>query len=538
MGTVWRKLAPIHGRTGQMVPWLIAGAILIYFVWVALLGVQTLGLEYDEALLQHGAVHILNSRSEPTFAHDWGSWLRFAGRYWPLTVLPYAGAVKSYLVLVPFALFGPKLIVIRVISALLGAFGLFGIARLLRMQVSAAVAAAVALTLAMQPAYLLHTLYDNSLFGFWMASLGMISLALQAYIVRRTMLAAVCLGFTFGIGIWTRVNFVWFLASGLLAAVIAFRRRPLVPWRHLAAMTVSGLIAAMPMVVYQYRSRLGVLRFMATQRSELDSASLLRSRLRTLAETLIVNDENRAIWGESTVPYLLSYILALILLLALLQCLLVNDRDDAQLTAWKRASALSFLFLALFLCTSRLPVRGHHLIALVPIGAVVVVLALKSLAARWRFGKLLATVVALIYFASALSWDVIAVKGVRTTGGVKAWSDAIGPLADHLQSQYSGREIKILDWGLQNNLYVLSNGRIQSREFFWGATAEKTGFNRSWADEIATGGVFLTNSVGNQSFPAATQGLLAALNASQRPYQRVNFYERSGAPYAEIIEVR
>ena len=118
------------------------------------------------------------------------------------------------------------------------------------------------------------------------------------------------------------------------------------------------------------------------------------------------------------------------------------------------------------------------------------------------------------------------------------WSDAIYSVRDYLVSNHTGKEIKILDWGLQNNLYVLSNAGINSREIFWGSTQQRTGAGTPWSDLIAGGGVFLTNSSGNIHFPDSTQGFVAALLASGRPFNRVVFDQKRGQAYAELYELQ
>src|SRR5437762_1125561 len=119
-------IAPLDERS----PWSSAGiaAAGVYLLWAVILGLGSVGLQYDEALQHHGAVQMLNARGEPSFAHEPGSWVQFAGRYWPLMIVPYVGAVMDYLLLGPFAIFGPSTEVARAVNAFLAAFGIWGIA--------------------------------------------------------------------------------------------------------------------------------------------------------------------------------------------------------------------------------------------------------------------------------------------------------------------------------------------------------------------------------------------------------------------------
>jgi hypothetical protein len=187
--------------------------------------------------------------------------------------------------------------------------------------------------------------------------------------------------------------------------------------------------------------------------------------------------------------------------------------------------------------TSRLNIAEHHLVMLVPIAVVVVVLAFQELIHRWRGAGVAALSIGLIYLASALYCDVSAARGLRRTGGSNAWSDAIYSVNERLASDYAGREIKILDWGLCNNLYVLSNGKINASELFWGATGEVSGQGTRWSDIVARGGVYLTNSPGNLQFPAATEGFLRALAASGQQFNLIEFRQKWGGAYAQIIEI-
>jgi hypothetical protein len=187
--------------------------------------------------------------------------------------------------------------------------------------------------------------------------------------------------------------------------------------------------------------------------------------------------------------------------------------------------------------TSGMYVKPHHFVAVVPITAVVVVTAFQLLISRWPKTWMLAALVIAIYFGSAAYWDQFAARAFRATGGIGSWSDAIFSVNDYLQTNLRGREVNILDWGLKNNLYVLSRGNLNAPEMFVGASESGTSTGIPWKDVISRGGLFLTNSKGNVHFPAATNGFLSALAAAGSASHRVEYRQKTGAPYAEIIEV-
>jgi hypothetical protein len=518
--------------------WAGLGAVVLYFITSWLWGAHRIGLHYDEAICAHGAVHMLHSVDPPPFAHDRGSWIRFAGRRGPLVILPYAGAIKDYVLLVPFGLFGPGAALSRLINTLLGALGIWGITVLLRREINAGAAAAVGFILALNPTYISHTVYDYGVVVVWMAILGFLAIAISYYKKRRTTWAAFLIGLMMGVGVWNRVNFIWFLGSALAAAIVSFRKRLLIPARHLAALACGGLIGVAPMLLFQILSGLAILGFINGNQSSVTLGSLLIERLQSLSVVLLIDSEMRGMWNGPPVPLWQTYFISFIVIFSLFSCLVLRRGDNENLIAWRRASALTFITFALAMMASRLNVSEHHLLMLLPVGSVVAALAFQALIARWKPVAAFAVVVALVYIGLTVYWNLAASRGLRESGGVNAWSDAIYSVNDYLLANYKEREIKILDWGLQNNLYVLSNARIKSTELFWGATRERSGSGVNWSEAISGGGVYLTDAGNNLHFPEATQGFWAALRASGQSYRMVEFHQKSGDDYAQLIDIQ
>jgi hypothetical protein len=186
---------------------------------------------------------------------------------------------------------------------------------------------------------------------------------------------------------------------------------------------------------------------------------------------------------------------------------------------------------------SRLNIAEHHLIALIPIAAVLVVIASQDVCLRWRSARYVTAAIAVLYLASALYWNLRAAGQIRSTGGVGLWSNAIDPLTDYLDRNCQGRKIKVLDWGLSNSLFVLSGSRISPAEVFWGATVERSGLGKPWRNEISPGDVYVLHSPGMVQFPAAGDGFRLTLAALGLPYRRTEFFQKSGAGYAQVVEI-
>ena len=155
--------------------WLLPATLGIYCIWAALLIWNGPGLQYDEALLVLGSVHMRHSSQEITLPHDPNTWVCPFGRCFPLMTVRYVGAIKEYLCLPLFAAFGPSAAVVRIVSALLGLFGIWGLAKLLREQLGIRVAACTAFLIAMHPAYVDLTVFDNGTVSVWMAAMGLLA---------------------------------------------------------------------------------------------------------------------------------------------------------------------------------------------------------------------------------------------------------------------------------------------------------------------------------------------------------------------------
>jgi hypothetical protein len=211
---------------------------------------------------------------------------------------------------------------------------------------------------------------------------------------------------------------------------------------------------------------------------------------------------------------------------SLMVCLTARGRK------WAQGVGLSFLFFAMFLLFAKTPIAEHHLIALVPLAAMVVVVGCSILQARFRWGRIVSVGIALVYAGSVGYWQFLTIGGLHRTGGVGPWSDAIYRLARELPQKYGAQEIEILDWGLENNLYVLTDARLHTREIYG------DGAHRPWPEEIRRGGVFLLNGPEHRQFPEASEAFLKALADARPQMQRSIIPQRSGLAFAEVIDIR
>jgi hypothetical protein len=512
--------------------WVVAAAVLFYCLIGALYIAQNPGLNYDEALLVLGGVELRHPGQIQAF-HERGTWQCLFGFCFPVMTVAYVGALKEYLIIPFFALFGTSAAVVRLCSLLLGALGIWGIGRLLREHVSTWVAAGVCGVMAVSPAYVALTIFDQGTVSIWMASLGLLSLAVTGYLRKPSPAAAFWIGAAMGLGVWARANYVWIIAAMLGAAILGLHKRLGKPISHWIAWTGGGLLGGAPFLIYN----------LLTQFATLDAGRLLTTaepfrtrftvRLVMFSEALLVDREHRAMWqgtGLSGLPDWQRGGLAALVIIAGILCLL------QWRSLWPRFVAIASMIYATALFTTRNQIAEHHLVGLLPFAALLVALAASSYV-RGLSGRAVVVVLAAAYLVMAAQWHFRSITGLARTGGVGQWSNAITAVGEHLEREYPKREVKIIDWGLRNNLFVLTDGRVPAKELFWDASEQRSGLGRAWSEEVREGGIFLTNGPTNQMVPACTRGFLKALEQIQPVAKRTTIPQRSGVPYAEIIEV-
>lgn len=513
---------------------LLAAAVALYLVIACALIAVGPGPNYDETLFQYGAVHMLHSREAPPIIQPSG-WWHFAGRSWPVMLMPYAGAVSFYLLLPVFAVFGPGLVAARVTAAVLAAFGLWGLGRLVGATSGRAAGAAVVLLLAIHPGFLAHTAFNDSGFAYWMAAIGAGCLALRRYIERRTSLWAAAVGAACGYGVWTRLNFAWLIGAVVLGAIVGFGRHRMPGTKHLAAAAAGAMLGGAPLLGYQILTRGRVtLAFMANFEAEPRSLSFVLSRMWLMLSTLLYDQEHRrALWdGPPILPLWQMELMGGIVVTALLTAFV--GRTDDDLRRWHRATSVCFLALAAIVIATRLPVRGHHFVTLVPVAAVAAVLAAVRLLS-WRPSlRPAVALVAALYVGVAITWDWSTRRGLILTGGAGPWSDATTAVARYLDAR-GGPPVRILDWGFHHSISVLTDGRVQARELFWwdpyGPHAPV------WREEIVPGGLYLTHAGPYVNFAPVTERFRLALTRSGLKYCVVVFNDRRGHPHSELVEV-
>jgi hypothetical protein len=514
--------------------WVIGAALLWYCTWAILFVETKPGLQYDEAIDVIESVSLLHSHEELKLPHAPDTWVCVKEHCFPLMSARYIGAIKAYICVPLFAFFGPRAEVERLMATTLGVLGILGIAILLASQASYAVAAAGAWVLALNPSYVDMTALDNSGFSPWIGAFGLMCIAASAYLKKQNPRTAFWVGAAIGLGVWARANFVWLLGALFAALLLSAGRRLLVPLSHWAAFVIGGVAGGLPFLAYNALSGGGTWEAVSMFAAAGTLAQRFEHRLWMFSETVLSNGEHHRVWGgPASLPAWQLWLFPLAIAASCVVCIVFQQKRGFL----PRVAALTLLFSTATFFYSALPIGEHHLMTLVPLAAIVVVLAGCELIDRYRWARGAIMLLATVYAASALYWQSAALAGLRKTGGVGPWSDGINALTERLRADFPGREIKVLDWGLQNNIYVLSNGQVHTRELFWDSTIDRTDWNGPWIEEIRHGGVFLLNGPQNRQIPATSLGFLRALAEGRPTMHRYSIPQRSGVEFAEVIDI-
>ena len=104
----------VNGFSRNIWRWLFVFALLVYLL-AATFQLRLPGLYYDEALDAVPAMQMLLGQPLETQAT-----VHIAGHEWPLMLMSYVGSTTTYLSMIVFALFGPSVVALRLMNALLG----------------------------------------------------------------------------------------------------------------------------------------------------------------------------------------------------------------------------------------------------------------------------------------------------------------------------------------------------------------------------------------------------------------------------------
>ena len=513
----------------------IVVGILGAYVVLAAANIERPGLEADEALHAAAAIRLLQP--------DLGSriWVnttsRVAGRDLPVMIMPYLGAVKSYMLAAAFLLFGSSVSTLRLTMIAVGAAAIAFTYLLARRGWGSVCALITTAALATDPSFVLMTRAD------W----GPVALpalfrtgALYAIIVwaqERKRIHLGIAGLLLGLGVYDKSNFLWFvlalIAVGLGARLLGRLR---LSCRELLLVCGTFLAGASPLLWWNAThnwqtitvAREGIQMGLG-QGPSLGAALLgeLSARMLSLWSMLAGRGLDVFMFGASVAPWVGSYSETLFLPVLAVSVLLVGlfFRGPRMLHPldWPTIlfpAAMAVLLLAQMLITP-LTIWYHHLIFLYPFPQLFIGVVLSHTIVGFRPGAWRAILrpvaglaaILLILGNGAVTWRYQQL--MARSPGSPVWSTGIYSLNDLLMTHYRQEKIKLLDWGMYYPLLLLSDGQLQVDELWgWLEGPDARPFLES--ELQASCAIFVLSAPGTEVMKDPGQAFLAAASASGR----------------------
>lgn len=444
---------------------LVAFALLCTFA-VVMAGrhLDAPGTYYDEVIQAEPAVQFLAENGRPSEIPG-ARTIRLFGGWFPVTVQPYMGALKSQLLIPVFASFGASVPTLRAATLSIALIGLLFAMLFARESLGIRTAIVAGLLLATDPSFLLTARHDWGSFalGFCCRCGGLYFLIVGSR--RREIVPSFVGGLLFGLGVYNKIDFGVFVAAATAALALAFprilRQTP-GTWRRQALPAGLGFVlGAAPMIAGAAAalSATGNV-FRRQSHGSGDWAEKLHAFGATLDgsyfhELMLAGGsfERMAQMSDATAgPFMVVFVLSLAyLVVALWRDLRAGHVDSAQ----------TFILVTTVLVTIGIfltprTVRIHHVLNIYPFPHYVVAAALVRIHS-WRgaesnvLRRTLSLAVLALLVAGNLLVDTRTIEHMRSTGGKGRWSDSLEAFAEELSSR-PGSVAVSLDWGFDGPL--------------------------------------------------------------------------------------
>ncbi len=547
----------------------IFGALCLYHY-------QLPGLYYDEAFDVVPSMQILHG--DPVQLAR-GVGIHIFGHSFPVMTGDYWGSVSTYAVLPLFWLLGVGVLPVRLWPILAGMLAVLLTYVAGKRIYGPWIGAGAAVFLAVFPSYIFWSRVGIYVISHIVAITLGIMLAFLRWREtghRRWLFMATLLT---GIGLWTKLLFVWFLIAVPAAYVLllladwlsddgrawvsldAFARRvwcrfradvPLAGAADIGAALAGFLLGAWPVFYYNLVSRGSWLVFRAnlfhTEKGTNNFA--LWSNVKIEADAMRVLLDGGYFWfygGIYTNP-LYPWVAGL----STLGLLLLVHRVPC-LRGYRRATVffLAFVFVIFILSCFTVSILGAtHLVILLPIPQLFVA-ACAIFGARWlreRAGaanlraSIGAVVLILLLFVPLLTkdlWvDMRYHQALARTGGYSSFSSAIYSLADYLQANDITRPYA-LDWGFKNNLMIITDGRVTPLEIYGSTYEPGPDFERALRTALSTGSpTFIAHTEEASTVPRLDDFKRIVAQSGKQPVLERTINQLDGKPVFYVFGVR
>lgn len=453
-------------------------SVVLLFMLVSARKIELPGLQYDEALQLPAAIVFING--QPNGVYNKFGTQEFAGRILSLMTLEYIGAVKSYYLIGPIKLWGASVKVFRYACLIIAVLAIL-VTWIYLGNESGQIAAAMGIILvATDPVIIMLTRTDWGpvSIAFLMRMLSLMFLTRWWRSQGKSlylMLSAVCVG----LGIYDKANFLWFVTALLTVGAVAMlisKHRPKLTFISGAGAIIVVMIVSFPLWLYNIYYNWPTFKILARGQSKTsiwEWPALVYERVAILLNLMNAGGPDSFYFGES-LPGTIGAIRTLLLPLSIITIMYliyraVKDRE------WKLLFIPSLILLiAVQISITPLPIGMHHWTMIYPFPHLVIATVFGRIwrqESKKKNNKIIIAILSSVIMIGAVGLNMKTMLGymelIDKTGGVKYWSAEIYTLADRLKQEYPDRPIQLMDWGMGNNLFFLSEGNLHTREPYW-----------------------------------------------------------------------
>src|ERR1700730_7661728 len=458
-------------RRREIGPLLVARLLLLTAVtFFARQNLTVPGLYYDEAVFAGLAKDFVSGHVHGQHMPDHQTITLF-GRPFPLFVQTYLGALKSWMLIPAFALFGPTAAVLRASNLFCQLIALLLLMLGARRWLGLAPAIITGVLLAFDPTFFfLSTLDWGVAVPSFVCRCACFYFAARWSQVRK-LRDVFLIGLFAGLGFFNKADFAVFLIAVSLAALICY-------WRQIFATIRTSLssvaLACFGLALGAGPMLLKIPRMLALTVSgpHPNAPGEFAVKLKTLMSMydgshfyrlMNVGGVFERSYGEATRPKTLT---GTVLVIACLVFFVLRYRGKIA-----NARPITFLIVAAALVTAGvfvLPdaVRIHHAFLVYPFPQLIIAAGVTLV---WNAKALLqvVTVLAIVIVCGTGLLSIVATqKLIRETGGSGRWSESFDRFCRENQNR-SDLSIVSLDWGFNEQLNFLTDGP-QLSEPFWG----------------------------------------------------------------------
>jgi hypothetical protein len=426
------------------------------------------GLYYDEAVFGGLAKDFLVNRIHGQHMPDHQT-ISIAGRPFPLFVQTYLGALKTWMLMPVFKLFGASATVLRASNVFWGLISLLLLSLASGRWFGPAVATMAGLLLVFDPTFLFISVLDWGVaVPSFLCRCACLYFAIRCYQMQK-LHDWFLLGLFAGLGFFNKADFAVFLAAIGLAALICYRRRVVDLVKHhssgLALACLGFAIGGGPMLL-----KLPRMFALTLSGPHPNAPGEFGVKLKTLFSMydgthfyrlMNVGGVFERMYGGASGPKAL-FGAALVLSLIVLAFVAGKIKEELRALLFLVAATL-LITIGVFLLPDA--VRIHHAFLVFPLPQLIIALVIAIVSKLGAVQRPLAAIALAIVCFSGLRSIWGTQNLIQATGGRGRWSESLNQFCRENRDR-SDLTIVSLDWGFNEQLMFLTEGPSLS-EPFW-----------------------------------------------------------------------